>query len=64
MQFNEQPNFSEPNSELYGNYGKVCKSSMVCLFSIHIYFICVPFGIHVHLYAPWVARILMVGALA
>ena len=52
MQFNEQPNFSEPNSELYGNYGKVCKSSMVCLFSIHIYFICVPFGIHVHLYAP------------
>ena len=40
MQFNEQPNFSEPNAELYGNFGKVCGSvkliAWVLVFSIFI----------------------------
>ena len=40
MQFNEQPNFSEPNAELYGNSGKVCDSvkltAWVLVFSILI----------------------------
>ena len=31
MLFSEFPNFSEPNPELYGNFGKVCKSLFVFL---------------------------------
>ena len=57
MQFNEQPNFSEPNAELYGNSGKVCGSvkliAWVFVFSIQIKIVrdgCT-FGTHVSCYS-------------